>query len=120
MADWPIVSSDQNVFAMLDAVTSTGPVAAQSFYSNDGVAMLLLPAANMVVASRHDMTKTNEACMRSIIEKINTPLWKEQLPTVPEEELLSNRAGPIDRYRYLFVRIFHACIRDVPQSSASA
>ena len=99
-------SSEENIFALLESITNSGDDTAASLYANDAVAMLMLPAANMVVASRHDMTKMYEASVHSAVAKIGTPLWEEQPTPAPDDELLSDKAGPIDRYRYLFVRLF--------------
>jgi hypothetical protein len=98
------ISPFENLFSMLDEVTSQGPHVA-SFWSSDGAAMLALPAANLVVASRKDMTATYERYIGWAMTKISTPLWEQQDLALPEEELLSDKAGPIDRYRYLFVRL---------------
>jgi hypothetical protein len=97
------VSRDFNVFGMLDELTSQG-AHPDSLWSHDALALLVLPAANTVVASRKEMTDAYHDYMQSAIVKIETPLWKQHnLP--PENELLTDRAGMIDRYRYLFLRI---------------
>jgi hypothetical protein len=97
------VSRELNVFGMLDEVTGPGP-RVDSIWSNDALAVLAMPAANMVVASRKEMTEAyHDFASRSVVE-IETPLW-EQVQLPPENELLTDRAGMIDRYRYLFLRI---------------
>ena len=97
------VSRDFNVFRMLDVITSTSPQP-DSIWSNDVAAVLAMPAANLVVASRKEMTDVYRDFTNRAIVKIETPLW-QQNEVPPEIELLTDHAGMIDRYRYLFLRI---------------
>jgi hypothetical protein len=98
-------SSDrQNVFELLDSVAGPGGAQPHWYFVNDGLAILMLPAANTVVASRKETTETYERIAGLGRLRIETPLWKQhELP--PDDDLLSDRAGTLDRQRYLFVRL---------------
>ena len=97
-------SMQQNVFELLDSITGTAADNTASYYANDGFAMLMLPAANMVIASRQDMTDTYERFIQSAMAKIGTPLWEQQAHVPWDDALLSEDAGLVEKYRYMFVR----------------
>ena len=60
--------------------------------------------SNTVVASRKETTQTYERITGLGRLRIETPLWKQhELP--PDDDLLSDRAGMLDRRRFLFVRL---------------
>jgi len=97
-------SVQQNVFQLLNSFSGPGDVETRGFFSSDGLAMLVLPAANLVVASRKDTTEVYRRLLNSALLRIETPLWQQQdLP--PYDEILTDQAGPVDRYRYMFVRL---------------
>ena len=98
-------SNYQNVFQMLSELTNTTTEGASAFYANDALAMLMLPAANMVVASRKETTDMYQTFVNTAMSKIGLPLDEQQAVALPNEELLSDQAGPIERYRYMFLRI---------------
>jgi hypothetical protein len=98
-------SFDQNIFQLLNSLTSSGASDAASFYANDPMAMLMLPAANMVVASRKEMTEMYLRFLDSRLALIETPFWKGRELIQPDEHALSDDAGPIEHYRYLFLRL---------------
>jgi hypothetical protein len=98
-------SAGQNVFQILGSLTSLGAGDAASFYTDDPFAVLMLPAANMVVASRKEMTEMYLRFLESRFALIETPFWKGREFIQPDEHALSDEAGPIERYRYLFLRL---------------
>jgi hypothetical protein len=99
------VSHQQNIFAQLDSFTNYGPESTPSLLAADSLAMLAMPAANMVVASRKHMTETYLGFINTAMAKIDLPLVKQNDVLLPNEELLSERAGPIEQFRYCFVRL---------------
>jgi hypothetical protein len=99
------ISRQQNIFAQLDSLTNYGPESTPSLFAADSLAMLALPAANMVVASRKEMTETYLGFINTAIAKIDMSLVKQNDVPLPNEELLSERAGLLGQFRYLFVRL---------------
>jgi hypothetical protein len=99
------ISSHQNIFEQLSSITNSGSEGAPSLFASDSLAMLALPAANMVVASRKEMTETYLSFINTAMAKIDLPLVKQNGVPLPNEELLSERAGPIEQFRYCFVRL---------------
>jgi hypothetical protein len=97
-------SSQQNIFAQLDSITNSGSES-DSLFAADSLAMLALPAANIVVASRKEMTETYLGFINTAVMKIDMPLVKQNDVPLPNEELLSDRAGLMGQFRYLFVRL---------------
>ena len=98
------VSRNRNVFGMLDEAIGPTPHP-DSMWSHDSLAMLALPAANLTIASRKEMTDAYESFINFAMLKIDTPLWKQQSLPPPDEGLLSEQAGLLNKYRYLFVRL---------------
>jgi hypothetical protein len=97
------VTRDQNLFQMLDAVSdgTSGP----SILQNRGVAMLTLPAANMLVASRKDMVSLFDKITTDVEAKVDEPHWKRAAGTRWDAELQALASGPIGKFRYLFVNM---------------
>jgi hypothetical protein len=98
-------SVNQNIFQLLDSMIGPGDGSASTYYANDGFAMLMLPMANLVVAPRQEMTEVYRQCIDSATKKIGTPLWKQQELTSEDDDVLSEKAGFFDKYRYSFVRL---------------
>jgi hypothetical protein len=97
-------SHQHNIFAQLDSITNSG-AESDSLFAADSLAMLALPAANMVLASRKEMTETYLGFINAAIAKIDMPLVKQNEIPLPNEELLSERVGLIGQFRYVFVRL---------------
>jgi hypothetical protein len=97
------VRDDQNLFQLLESMTSSGSRSAK--FSNNGLAALLLPAANMVVASRREMTDTFERVTCRALEKIETPLWEDRDSPSLDDEVRALENEPLGKFRYLFVRL---------------
>lgn len=98
-------SNGQNVFQTLDSFIGTGIDSSNSPYANDALAMLMLPTANFVVASRKEMTATHDVFLHAAAVKISTPFWKQDELVPLDDSLLSERAGTLEKYRYAFVRL---------------
>jgi hypothetical protein len=91
-----------NVFDALTRFTGNG---SENPFSYDSLAAAVMPAANMVIASRKEMTdlyneKHNEAILR-----MDTPLW--QLPKGPwyDPEFVISHGNPLKKTRHLFVAL---------------
>jgi hypothetical protein len=67
--------------------------------------MLAMPAANLVVASRKEMTDTYEQFSCRAAERIDTPLWETADGPSIDDELLAMQTGPLSKFRYLFVNL---------------
>jgi hypothetical protein len=99
------VTKDQNLFQLLASVNQGDGGPGDSLLNNHpGLAMLTLPAANFVVASRKDMTEAYDGVTNEALARIAEPYWKQRdKPSLaefkPEED------GPIGRFKYLFVRM---------------
>ena len=76
-----------------------------SILENTGVAMLTLPAANMLVASRKDMVDLFDRITTDAEAKIDEPYWKRAADTRWDEELQALASGPMGKFRYLFVNM---------------
>ncbi|HVT28990.1 MAG TPA: hypothetical protein VHE81_13325 [Lacipirellulaceae bacterium] len=96
------VSRDENLFQLLSSVASGSPPEASAF-SYGAVAMLTLPAANMVVASRKDMTELYDKITDQALSQLATPYWKRANDESLNKEVHSYEDGPISRYRYFLV-----------------
>lgn len=100
------VAKDQNLFELLNSVTAqVGDPPASTPLSNGGLAMLAIPATNIAVASRKEMTEVYEGFTASALERLETPLWqKGEFPSI-DEELRALQSGPFGKVRYLFVNL---------------
>jgi hypothetical protein len=100
------VTKDQNLFELLRAVTSaTSSPPAPTPLSNGGLAMLAMPATNMVVASRDEMTDVYQRFSDRALARLETPLWETANSTSNDEELQALQSEPLGRFRYLFVNL---------------
>ncbi len=97
-------NNEQSLFALLDSV-STGRPAGASTFSNVIAAMFTLPAANIVVASRKEMTAQFDKITDQALTKLNMPYWERMHALSLADEMKSLTDGPIARYRYLFVSL---------------
>jgi hypothetical protein len=67
--------------------------------------MLAMPAANLVVASRKEMTDTYDRFADRALEQLETPLWKITDEPSFDEELQQLEKQPLSRVRYAFVNL---------------
>jgi hypothetical protein len=103
------VTNDQNLFELLNSVTTSvvdGNVQHSSTpLSHAGLAILAMPATNMMVASRKEMTDTYDRFADRALQQLETPLWEtEDVPSV-DEEALQLAEGQINKLRFLFVNL---------------
>jgi hypothetical protein len=98
------VTNEQNLFQMLDAIT-TGSPSNRSPYSHASVALLSLPAANMVVASRKQMTDAYEKVFTSALARVDSPYWKRSLELSSDDEVRALQQQTLGKIRYLFVML---------------
>jgi hypothetical protein len=100
------VTKDQNLFELLNAVTAlVGSPPAETPLSNTALAMLAMPAANVAVAPRKEMTDLYERISDIALKRLDIPLWEvRELPSL-DEELASMQHGPFGKFRYLFVNL---------------
>jgi hypothetical protein len=100
------VSKDQNLFDLLNSVTHMlGSPSTATPLSNSGIAMLAMPATNMLVASRKEMIGMYDHLTNRAQQRLETPLWETTDTTSTDEELLATQAGPLGKFRYLFVQL---------------
>lgn len=97
------VTPDQNLFQLLDAVTEGK--SAPSIFENSGVAMMTLPAANMLVASRKEMVDLFDKITNDVQANIDVPYWKRAAKPSWDDEVKALTNGPIAKFRYLFVNL---------------
>ncbi len=100
------VMKDQNLFQLLESISTNGDPAEQhqTLLANSGLAMLTLPAANMVIASRKQMLETFDKATNAAQARMTEPYWKQQAEP-PLDEFQDEELGPLGKFRYLFVRI---------------
>ena len=72
--------------------------------NNSGIALLTLPAANFVVASRKDMIEAYDSIVSESVARLAEPFWKQR-DKRPLTEFRADEDGPIGRFKYLFVRL---------------
>jgi hypothetical protein len=96
------VTDDKNLFQMIDSVSMQSDSSSWLF-ANNAIAMLSLPAANMAVASRKEMTDVYDRITDQAIARLNSPYWQWQNEPGIDDAVKSLGDGPISRFRYLFV-----------------
>jgi hypothetical protein len=98
------ISKDQNLFQLLASVNQAGGGPGDTVLANSGLALLTMPAANMVVASRKEMLETFENATNAAQARMSEPYWKvREQPLL--ETFLDKEQGPLGRFHYLFVRL---------------
>ena len=68
------VSKDQNLFQLIESVSTGGPANA-SMFANAGVAFFALPAANMAIAGRKEMTAEYDRITDRALARLGEPYW---------------------------------------------
>jgi hypothetical protein len=96
------VTKDQNLFQLLNSVT-TNATHSESMLANPGIALLTLPAANIAVAGRKEMTDVYERLQGRALARLNAPYWTWAGGPSLDEEMKSLKTGLVGRFRYLFV-----------------
>jgi hypothetical protein len=98
------ISKDQNLFQMLASINQGEGASGDTLLANSGLAMLTMPAANMVVASRKEMLEAFEKATDAAQARISEPFWKQH-DERPLDDFQPEEHGPLGKFRYLFVRI---------------
>jgi hypothetical protein len=98
------VSKEKNLFQLIEAVTSDG-AANSSMFSNTGVALFTLPAANMAIAGRKEMTAEYDRITDRALARLGEPYWTWRSEPSLDAELKAITDGPISRFRYFFVML---------------
>jgi hypothetical protein len=98
------VSKDLNLFQMIASVSGQPGAAGDALLANSALAMLTMPAANLVVASRKEMIDKFEQVTNLAQAKLDEPYWKQRGEPLLEE-FDSAEKGPLGRFHYLFVRL---------------
>jgi len=96
------VTSDKNLFQLIESVSTEGAVH-KSAFSNPSLALLSLPAANMVVAGRKEMTDTYDQFTNLALARLGSPYWTWSKEPSLDEQVRSLKSGPLHGFRYLFV-----------------
>jgi hypothetical protein len=94
-----------NVFQMLESVvgTLTETNARQSAFANPLLAIMSMPAANALVASRKDMTDMYEKLTNHVRVQVEKPLWQQDKNDTVDSELNALKNDRINKFRYLFI-----------------
>ncbi len=100
------VSKDQNLFQMLASVNQGEGAPGDTLLANSGLAMLTMPAANMVVASRKEMLEAFDKLTDAAQARISEPYWKlrDERP-LDDFEAEEEKRSPLGQFRYLFVHL---------------
>jgi hypothetical protein len=96
------VTNDQNLFQLIESVSAGGNATA-SMFSNAGVAFFTLPAANMVIAGRKEMTDEYDRITDRALARLGEPYWSWKGEPSLDSEVKTLTDGPVSRFRYLFV-----------------
>lgn len=94
------VTPDRNLFELLDSIGGTHDA---SVFANPGIALFSLPAANMVVGSRKEMTEAYEHITNEAIARVDQPYWERSGKPSLDEGLRSLRDGPLGQFRHFLV-----------------
>ena len=98
------VNKDQNLFQLLAMVNDMRGTSSDRLLNNSGLAMLTLPAANLVVASRKVMTVTYDRVTNEALARLAEPYWQQRdKPSL--DEFQSGEGGPLGNFKYLFVKM---------------
>jgi hypothetical protein len=95
--------NDANVFQIIDMAV-VGDAYETSRFADDRLAVLTMPAANMVVASRKEMTEAYDKLTNHVRAQIEVPLWQQEDESL-DSELSALVGDPLGKFRYLFVNL---------------
>ncbi len=98
------VSKDQNLFQLIESVTSGGAANA-SMFSNAGIAFFTLPAANLAIAGRKEMTAEYDRITDRALARLGAPYWSWKDQPSLDQEVKAITDGPISRFHYFFVML---------------
>ncbi len=72
------ISKDKNLFQMLASINQGEGAPSDTLLANSGLAMMTLPAANMVVASRKEMVDVFDRATNAAQARMSEPYWKQK------------------------------------------
>ncbi len=96
------VTHDKNLFEMIDWVSTEG-AAHRSAFSNPALARLSLPAANMAIAGRKEMTDTYDQVTNHALARLGSPYWTWSKEPSLDSEVQALKTGPLHGFRHFFV-----------------
>jgi hypothetical protein len=96
------VSSDKNLFELIESVSTEGAVH-KSAFSNPVLALLSMPAANMAIAGRKEMTDTYDQVTNHALARLGMPYWTWSKEPSLDQEVQSLKSGPLHGFRHFFV-----------------
>ncbi len=95
---------DRNLFEVFDKMTDNSNNHGSTYtYVKPGMAMLMLPAANWMVASRKEMIDSFDRLTDSFQNQTDEPYWKWVNKPRWDDELKTLTASPLGKLRYMFV-----------------
>src|SRR5262249_13993010 len=95
------VSRDQNLFQLLNTITNGGD-ASGSMFANAGVAFFTLPAANIAIGGRKEMTDTFDLITDKAMARLGTAYWTWAGEPTLDQDVQSLKSGPLHGFRYFF------------------
>ncbi len=98
------VADHVNVFQMIESLGGDSPPA-NSAFSNTTLALLTLPAANIVVASRKEMADAYEKLMGRAQAEMEKPLWLQDKNAPFESEVRALQQGPTGRIHFWLLEL---------------
>lgn len=96
------VTSDKNLFELIESVSAEGAVH-KSAFSNPALALLSLPAANMAIAGRKEMTDTYDYVTNQALARLGSPYWTWSKEPSLDQEVQSLKSGRLFGFRHFFV-----------------
>jgi hypothetical protein len=91
-----------NVFDALTRFTGNG---SDNPFSYDSLAAAVMPAANMVIASRKEMTDLYDEKLNEAMLRMDTPLWQLPKGRTYDPQFVADHANPLNKTRHLFVTL---------------
>lgn len=96
------VADGQNLFQVIESVTANG-TPNSSVFANPGIALMTLPAANMVVAGRKEMSQAYDNLYDRALARLGSPYWTWASEPSLDAEVRALKSGPVGAYRYFLV-----------------
>jgi hypothetical protein len=96
------VSRDKNLFELIDSVSTDGAVS-RSAFSNPVLALLSMPAANLAIAGRKEMTDMYDQVTNDALARLGAPYWTWSKQPSLDQEVQSLKKGPLHGFRHFFV-----------------
>jgi hypothetical protein len=87
---------------LIESVSTEGAVH-KSAFSNPVLALLSMPAANMAIAGRKEMTDTYDRVTNHALARLGMPYWTWSKEPSLDQEVQSLKSGPLLGFRHFFV-----------------